>query len=717
MGPIAPTRRRWGFTVPVAPPEIKNHRMVVFYFCACFVNFPIVLRGGIFYNLSMEKVPDLFIIAEHSDLLKKLSAWDIAYHQNDAPIVDDATYDAVKHRALEIERQYPSLARDGASTHVGAAVSDKFTSFAHSVPMLSISDVFDESDVADWYNKLAEKNVFIELKVDGVSYSARYENGVLTRGLTRGSGVQGEDITANLKTIPDIPHTLSGDYPDVIEIRGEVYMTREDFFALNASGGKTFANPRNAAAGSLRQLNPAITASRRLSAFAYTYGEISSRDFATQSEYFDKLESWGFKTTRRWAHHASSMDEIQDVYNKLMLMRPDIPFDIDGLVIKVNNIDLQQKMGARANSPRWEVAYKFPAARAVTTLRDITIQVGRTGVLTPVAELEPINIGGVVVSRATLHNADEIARLGVKIGDKVIVQRAGDVIPQIVGVAESAPDAASFVFPDTCPVCGASVVQDAGMVARRCVNSLGCPAQRLGELEHFVSRTGFDIEGLGTRQLELFISRGWITTPADMFTLIARHGDEIRNMDGFGDKSVDNLNNAIERARDIDLHKLIYAIGIPEIGAVTAKLLARTFGNFDALRTAPIWKLKQIDGIGDVMADEIISFFANSNNIAAIDALMGQIRVRNAAVVTAAPTGPLSGKRVVLTGTLSKYTRDAAREILERMGATVTGSVSAKTDIVLAGADAGSKLTKATELGITIWDETEFDNAISEIEQ
>lgn len=662
----------------------------------------------------MEKVPDLFIIAEHTDLLKKLDAWDIAYHQNDEPIVDDATYDAAKHRALEIEREYPSLAKNGASTHVGAAVSEKFTSVAHSVPMLSISDVFDERDVADWYNKLADKNVFIELKVDGVSYSARYENGILVRGLTRGSGVQGEIITENLKTIPDIPHTLTGDFPDVIEIRGEVYMTRADFFALNADGDKTFANPRNAAAGSLRQLNPAITASRRLSAFAYTYGEISSRNFATQSEYFDKLESWGFKTTRAWAHHASSMDEIQAVYNKLMMMRADIPFDIDGLVIKVNDIDLQEKMGSRANSPRWEVAYKFPAARAVTTLNAITVQVGRTGVLTPVAELEPINIGGVVVSRATLHNADEIARLGVKVGDRVTVQRAGDVIPQIVDVAESSPNATNFVFPDVCPVCGAAVVQDAGMVARRCVNTLGCPAQRLGELEHFVSRAGFDIEGLGTRQLELFISRGWIKTPADIFTLIARHGDEIRRMDGFGDKSVDNLNNAIERARDVDLHKLIYAIGIPEIGAVTAKILARTFGDFDSVRNAPVWRLKQVDGIGDVMADEIISFFANLNNVTAIDALLEQIHVRDVTPSQNITDGPLAGKRVVLTGTLAKYTRDVAREILERMGATVTGSVSAKTDIVLAGVDAGSKLTRANELGITVWDENDFDKVINE---
>ena len=666
----------------------------------------------------MSKAPDLLVLAEHADLMKKLAAWDIAYHQKDAPVVDDATYDAAKRRALEIEAEYPTLAADGVSTRVGAAVSTKFKSYPHSVPMLSISDVFNQAEVADWFNKLADKDIFIELKVDGVSYAARYENGRLVRGLTRGSGVAGEDITENLRTIADIPHQLCGDYPDVIEVRGEVYMSRADFLALNAaateSGDKIFANPRNAAAGSLRQLNPAITASRRLSAFAYTYGELSSRDWATQSEYFDKLESWGFHTTRKWARHAHTMDEIQSAYNDTMMIRADIPFDIDGLVLKVNNVDLQEKMGARANSPRWEVAYKFPAARGITTLRDITVQVGRTGVLTPVAELEPINIGGVLVSRATLHNADEIERLGINVGDKVIVQRAGDVIPQIVGVAEDAPDAVPFVFPDTCPVCGATVIQESGQVARHCVNTLGCPAQRIGELEHFVSRKGFDIDGLGTRQLELFISRGWIKNAADIFTLIARHGDDIKKLDGFGEKSVSNLNAAIEHARDIELHRFLFAIGIPEVGEVTAKILARAFGNLDALRTAPVWKLKQIDGIGDVMADEIVSFFADAHNAAVLDELLHQVHVVETDVTATAPDGPLAGKKIVLTGTLPNYTRDAAREILERLGAKVQGSVSAKTDIVLAGADAGSKLTRAEQLGITIWSESDLERVIKE---
>lgn len=664
----------------------------------------------------MSKIPDLFTLAEHAELLKKLSEWDVAYHQNDAPVVDDATYDAAKSRALAIEAEYPELAKNGASTHVGAAVAAGFKSYPHTVPMLSISDVFNQGEVADWFDKLADKNLFIELKVDGVSFAARYEHGRLVRGLTRGSGVLGEDITENLRTIADIPQTLTGDYPDVIEVRGEVYMRRADFITLNAAatenGDKAFANPRNAAAGSLRQLNPAVTAARRLSAFGYTYGDLSARTWQTQSEYFDKLESWGFKTTRQWAHKVNTLAGIQDVYNQTMLIRDEIPFDIDGLVIKVDDVALQEKMGARANSPRWEVAYKFPAARAITTLHDITVQVGRTGVLTPVAELEPINIGGVLVSRATLHNADEIARLGVKIGDKIIVQRAGDVIPQIVGVAETAPDAREFVFPTVCPVCGAAVVQEQGQVARRCVNALGCPAQRIGELEHFVSRKGFDIDGLGTRQLELFISRGWISSPADIFTLIARHGDAIKNLDGFGDKSVANLDAAIERARDIDLHRFLFAIGVPEVGEVTSKILSRAFGNLDAIRSAPAWKLKQVDGIGDVMADEIVSFFADAHNARALDELLTQVRVRESVVGVAPVDSPIAGKKIVLTGTLTNYTRDAAREILERMGARVQGSVSAKTDIVLAGADAGSKLTRATELGITIWGEDDLEKLI-----
>ena len=659
----------------------------------------------------MAKIADLFIRSEHADLMKKLNAWDIAYHQNDAPVVDDATYDTAKNRVLEIETEYPELAVNGFSTHVGAAVSDKFKSYPHKIPMLSISDVFNESELSDWFNKLPDKNVFIELKVDGLSFAARYENGIFVRGLTRGSGIMGEDITENLKTISDIPQKLSGNFPDVLEVRGEVYMARADFIALNEMSVKKFANPRNAAAGSLRQLNPKITASRKLSAFGYTYGELSDRTWQTQSEYFDKLESWGFKTTKQWAKRATSVSGIQAIYNDIMLHRDEIPFDIDGLVIKVDSVDVQEKMGSRANSPRWEIAYKFPAARGITKLNDITIQVGRTGVLTPVAELEPINIGGVVVSRATLHNADEIARLNVRIGDKVIVQRAGDVIPQIVGVAENGENTVPFVFPDVCPVCGGAVVQENGAVARRCVNSLSCPAQIRGELEHFVSRHAFDIEGLGEKQIELFTRMGWIKQAADIFTLIEKHGDEMRVLDGFGDKSVSNLADSIEKARNVDLYRLIYAIGIPDVGEVTAKILAKEFKSLDKLRGASVERLTQIDGIGEIMAREIVSFFADFHAMSALDNLLKQINVKNPEVIIV-ENSLLNGKRVVLTGTLVKYTRDEAKEILERFGAKPQSSVSAKTDIVIAGESAGSKLTDAQKLGITIWSEDDFEKAI-----
>lgn len=665
----------------------------------------------------MAKTPDLFILAEHADLLKRLNAWDTAYHQNDAPVVDDATYDAAKKRALQIEAEFPELARDGASTHIGAAVSSAFKSVAHTVPMLSIADVFDVTEVQAWLNRLPSSIVhhplsfFIEPKVDGLAFVARYENGVLVQGLTRGSGVRGEDITENLKTINDIPKNLSGEFPELLEVRGEVYMSRADFMALNETSVKQFANPRNAAAGSLRQLDSRVTASRRLSAFAYTYGAVSQRKWKTQSEFFKLLESWGFKTTGRWCHGAETLEQIQVIYNDMMRLRPDIPFDIDGLVIKVDDIATQERLGATAQSPRWEVAYKFPAARGITKLNDITVQVGRTGVLTPVAELEPINIGGVIVSRATLHNADEIERKGFRIGDTVVVQRAGDVIPQVVESIEHRAHSTDYKFPDKCPVCGGDVVEDAGKVARRCVNALGCPAQRVGELEHFVSKKGFDIDGLGTKQIEKFVELGWLKSPADIFTLISNYELAISNMDGFGAKSVANLNASIERARNVELYRVLYSIGIPEVGEVTAKILAREFGTLDALRAATMERLIEIDGIGDVMAHEIVSFFGDEHNAKILDELIAQITIKEPQVI-GVQNDLLTGKKVVLTGTLENYSRDAAREILESFGAKVQGSVSAKTDIVIAGRDAGSKLTDAQKLGVLVWDEKNFIDAI-----
>ncbi len=663
----------------------------------------------------MKKLPDLFIQSEYQDLVNKIKEWDTAYHTMDAPIVDDATYDKAKRRARELESLYPDLIAGGQAIgdKVGAEVSKDFKSYNHQTPMLSISDVFDKSQVSDWVKRIKDAfPMFIELKVDGVSFSARYENGVLVSALTRGSGTVGEDITANIKTISDIPHKLTGDYPDVIDIRGEVYMARKDFFALNQVaeqfGGKKLANPRNAAAGSLRQLNPEITKSRRLSAFAYTYGYVSNRNWVSQSEYIDKLESWGFKTTKQWTAVVNSVSEIQDFYESTGLIRSEIPFDIDGLVIKVDDIDTQEKLGSTAHSPRWEVAYKFPAEQGVTVLKDITIQVGRTGVLTPVAELEPINIGGVVVSRATLHNADEISRKSLNIGDKVIVQRAGDVIPQIVSVAERGENAVPYVFPQNCPVCGGEVVQMSGQVAKRCINSISCSAQLSAELEHFVSRKGFDIEGLGEKQIEMFIKLEWLKTPADIFRLLEKYGNELKKMDGFGEKSVANLEKSISNAKNIELHKFIYALGIPEVGNVTAKSLANNLGTLQNLRETPDWKLKQIDGIGDVMAGQIADFFGDGHNAAVIDDLLQYVNIQNPIAVELKENENITGKKFVITGTLSQYTRDGVKEILESFGGIVQGAVSAKTDVLIAGESAGSKLAKATELNIPVWSESDF---------
>ena len=685
------------------------------------------------------KGPDLFdhaktpaaARAEHDALIKKLRAWDVAYYTDDAPVVDDATYDAAKTAAKKLESEYPELAAEKSSVAktVGVAPAAKFKTFPHSTPMISIADVFDESDLADWIKRMEKANVaeiWVEPKIDGLSFDARYENGRLVRALTRGDGVSGEDITENIKTLADIPTVLKSHAPHVLEVRGEVYMMRDDFFALNADaekeiadgvrGAKIFANPRNAAAGSLRQLDPAITAKRRLRAFAYTYGAVSDRDWATQSEFFEHLEKWGFKTTHRWCKMCHSIDEIQDYHKHIEDTRSTVPFDIDGLVCKVNDIDTQEKLGSTANSPRWEIAYKFPAARAITHLRDITIQVGRTGVLTPVAELEPINIGGTMVSRATLHNADEIERKDFRVGDRVVVQRAGDVIPQVVESLEHAAHSHPYHFPTKCPVCGADVVQEANKVARRCVNTLGCPAMRVQSLAHFVSRKGFDIEGMGDKNIEKFVELNWLKQPADIWTLISEHGDELRTMDGYGEKSVANLDAAIRARANIDLHRLLFAIGIPEVGDATAKMLAREFGGLAALRAATPDELIAVEGIGDIMANEIVKYFADTHNAHALDNLLAHITINNppsgGARGNAPASGPLAGKRVVLTGTLSKYTRDEATEILESMGAKTSASVSAKTDIVIAGAEAGSKLADAKRLGVTVWDEEEFEKAI-----
>ncbi|MCL2537889.1 MAG: NAD-dependent DNA ligase LigA [Alphaproteobacteria bacterium] len=663
----------------------------------------------------MKKHPDLIIRAEHQQLIHSLRKWDIAYYQNDAPLVDDATYDAARARARELESEYSLAGESVAGISVGAAPSRDFKTFPHSVPMISIQDVHNESDVADWLKRVGRDDIWVEPKIDGLGFSARYEDGVLVRALTRGDGVRGEDITENLKTISDIPHKLYGQkLPKIVEVRGEVYLMRADFFALNAaaekSGGKLFANPRNAAAGSLRQLDARVTASRNLRAFAYTWGAVSDRDWTTQSEFFERLEKWGFHTTRQWCRMCHSMDEISAYHKHIENIRSEIPFDMDGLVCKVDDIATQEKLGSTAHSPRWEVAYKFPAARAITKLNDITIQVGRTGVLTPVAELEPINIGGVIVSRATLHNADELMRKDFRVGDKVMIQRAGDVIPQVVESLEHAAHSHPYHFPTKCPVCGAAVVQEANKVARRCVNTLGCPAMIEGELQHFVSRKGFDIEGLGDRNIQKFVELGWLKTPADIWELIPRHGDQLRNMEGHGEKSVNNLDVAIRSRARVELHRILFAIGIPEVGAATAKTLANEFGSIEKLRAATTEQLMAISGIGDIMANEIVKYFSDVHTKKALDELLKHLTVVNPK--TEIKNSKFDGKKIVLTGTLSKYSREAATEILESMGAKVAGSVSAKTDIVIAGADAGSKLADAHRLGVTVWDESEFEKNI-----
>ncbi|MDR1026826.1 MAG: NAD-dependent DNA ligase LigA [Rickettsiales bacterium] len=666
----------------------------------------------------------------HTELVAMLRRWDVAYHTDDAPLVDDAEYDKAKREAVALEAAWPTLADRAGSVarSVGAALRREFKSFPHSIPMLSIGNVYNDKEVKEWLERIApaaqgefyqnsphQAEVFVEPKIDGLSFSARYEDGVFVRGLTRGDGTNGEDITENLRTIDNIPKNLmegesgSGIIPKIIEIRGEVYMSKADFLALNAaaaeSGGKRFANPRNAAAGSLRQIDPEITRGRRLRAFAYSWGEASSRDWATQAEFFARLEQWGFQTTARWSKLCSTQEQIAAATAHLADIRASLPFDIDGAVYKVNDVAAQEKLGAIAHSPRWAAAWKFPAERAQTTLNGISIQVGRTGVLTPVAELEPINLGGVLISRATLHNADEIERKDFRVGDRVIIQRAADVIPQVVEVVKHAPNSAPFVFPTQCPVCGGPVVAEAGAVARRCANGLSCPAQRLGGLIHFVSRKGFDIEGLGEKQIEEFVELGFIKEPADIFRLPM---DKIKELDGYGEKSVENLAEAVRHARRVELWRVLYALGIPEVGETTAKLLARFFGDMESVRRAAAWKLKTIDGVGDVMAEEISTWFADDANARIVDNLLREIEIIGTRD-QGPGTGVLAGKKIVITGTLSRP-RDAIRADLEAMGAIVQSAVSSKTDILLAGENAGSKRAEAERLGVKIMSESEIFN-------
>ena len=675
--------------------------------------------------------------AEHAALAATLARHDIAYHRDDAPLISDADYDALRARLNDIEAAHPDLRTKTAQ--VGAAPSEKFGKIRHAVPMLSLGNVFADAEVAEFCARVkrflglpetAPLAFTAEPKIDGLSCSLRYEKGRLTQAATRGDGFEGEDVTANVRTIAEVPQRLKGKAAAVLEVRGEIYMGHADFAALNArqlSAGKpAFANPRNAAAGSLRQLDAAITATRPLHFFAYAWGEASALPAGTQSGVVAAFKAMGLPTNPLTTL-CDSPETMLAAYRAIEAQRASLGYDIDGVVYKVDDLALQARLGFVSRAPRWAVAHKFPAERATTILRDIEIQVGRTGALTPVARLDPVTVGGVVVSNATLHNEDEIARKDVRIGDHVRVQRAGDVIPQIIGpLLELRPEgAAPFVFPQTCPACGSTALRETDAkgvadVVRRCTGGLICPAQAVERLKHFCSRLAFDIEGLGDRQIEQFYAEGLVKTPADIFTLEKRDRASLKKLkdrDGFGETSVKNLFAAIEARRALPVNRFIYALGIRHIGETNARRLARHFGSFEALRDVVMQAvgvvaseargdLVAIEGLGEVVAEALIEFFGESHNQAALDALLAQVVPQPMAAVVS--TSPVAGKTVVFTGALEKMTRDEAKAMAERLGAKVSGSVSAKTNLVVAGPGAGSKLAKAAQLGIEVISEDDW---------
>ncbi|MBJ7416036.1 MAG: NAD-dependent DNA ligase LigA [Niveispirillum sp.] len=685
---------------------------------------------------------------EHAALAVEIGHHRERYYNKADPEISDADYDKLEQRLAAIEAHFPELVTaDSPTQTVGAAPSSGFGKVKHAVPMLSLSNAFEDVDVSDFVGRIRRflnlsddtpVSFVAEPKIDGLSLSLRYEKGRLVQAATRGDGAEGEDVTANVRTIRDIPHELAAPFPDLVEVRGEVYMTRADFLDLNRAqaekNDKIFANPRNAAAGSLRQLDSSITASRPLRFFAYAWGALSEPLGATQWESRQRLADFGF-TLSSPSELCTGAEALLAYYRMIGQQRPTLPFDIDGVVYKVDSLALQERLGFISRSPRWATAHKYPAEQATTRLKAISIQVGRTGALTPVAELEPVNVGGVVVSRATLHNKDEIERKDIRVGDLVIVQRAGDVIPQIVGfVPEQRPaDAVPFAFPDCCPECGSMAVREEGEVVTRCTGGLICPAQAVERLRHFVSRNAFDIEGLGIERIQLFFEQGRIKQPADIFTLEAREEqrlDRLISMTGFGKKSVEKLFAAIEARRTIALDRFIFALGIRQIGEATAKLLAKAY------RTAENWRdrmvaaaaeradkrdekkpelvgeayaeLCAIEQIGISVADDLTDFFREQHNLDAVAALLAQVTVEEYVPPAAATTSPVAGKTVVFTGTLTTMGRSEAKAKAEALGAKVAGSVSAKTDYVIVGADAGSKAAKAQELGVTILSEEEW---------
>lgn len=677
---------------------------------------------------------------EIARLSAEIERHDALYYRNDAPEISDADYDALRRRLTQLEDAHPDLKRaESPSEKVGSAPVAAFGKIAHDVPMLSLGNAFDDQDVVDFVQRVRrflnlgesdELEITAEPKIDGLSISIRYEGGRLVQAATRGDGAEGENVTANVKTIKDIPHVLDGDdVPDVIDIRGEIYLGHKDFEKLNAaqaaSGGKVFANPRNAAAGSLRQLDSSITAQRPLRFFAYAWGAASKLPSDTQRGVVAAFQAWGLPVNPLM-EITRSPQELLDFYRGIESKRAKLDYDIDGVVYKVNSLDYQERLGFVSRSPRWAIAHKFAAEQATTVLNKIDIQVGRTGALTPVAKLEPVTVGGVVVSNATLHNEDEIARKDIREGDTVVVQRAGDVIPQIVEVVldKRPKDAAPYKFPAVCPMCGSHAVREsdeegnAADVVRRCAGGLVCGAQLKERLKHFVSRNAFDIEGLGGEKIEFFFETGRIKSAADIFTLEKRDqkSDEpLTKVRGFKETSVNKLFAAINARRTVPLDRFLFALGIRHIGETTAKDLAKAYGTFEALRAAvdaaiqggksseAYQDIDNIEGIGETVVDALIDFFSEQHNQEQLDALLKEVNVT--AFKRVQVSSPVTGKTVVFTGTLTKLTRNEAKAQAERLGAKVSGSVSKKTDYVVAGAEAGSKLDNARALGVTVLDE------------
>jgi DNA ligase (NAD+) len=681
--------------------------------------------------------------AEHARLEAEIAAHDRRYYQEDAPSVSDAAYDRLRQRYGAIEARFPQLRTATSLTaRVGAAPSARFAKVRHAAPMLSLDNAFAEDDVRDFVGRIRrflrlsddEEIAFsAEPKIDGLSMSLRYERGRLITGATRGDGNEGEDVTANIKTLADVPQQLKGNrIPAICEVRGEVYMTKHAFLALNKrqaeSGGQIFANPRNSAAGSLRQKDPSITASRPLGFFAYAWGEMSEMPDKTQSAMIKWFEASGFKTNPL-TRLCRGLDALLKFHREIESQRGTLDYDIDGVVYKVDRLDWQERLGFVSRSPRWAIAHKFPAERAITLLKDIEIQIGRTGALTPVAKLEPVTVGGVVVQNATLHNADEIARLDARIGDTVEIQRAGDVIPQVLGViAEKRPRGAKpYEFPKRCPCpLHSDVVRDQtaageeGAIAR-CTGEFACPYQIVEHLKHFVSRRAFDIDGLGDKQIELFYERGWVKEPAEIFTLEDRNNKiRLQEVEGFGETSVRNLFSAIAARRVIALERFIYALGIRHVGETTAVALARGYGSWQAFHDACLKLAKDdhdvraemdaLDQIGDTVIDSLREYFAEAHNRRQVERLAEQVTIREAAKPRS--DSAVAGKTVVFTGTLETMTRDEAKASAERLGAKVSGSVSKKTDYVVAGPGAGSKLAEAKKLGVTVLSENEWSKLI-----